>query len=303
LVIVEGNSKVLLIVTGCQKIRLIKGYFMNMFVAWRDSLSLFQPKNLKLFLLVTLKAMMDALKVWIKYFFWLPFIGPVLNFVLPRLVRESDLMIIAPILSILVALLWLVSVLLAARPSVAIKNCAYFRSYIWRMIYVLPIYLLVMYGRVLFQGLFVGIAPVLSVAVLGAVFATALVNYFASVYLVNYALFVLDSDGSIMQSVRSLLYAAKMTLYSYPFYFIFYFLVSLIKLGVSSVFYPIMAWYYSYFAIESVEAAQESIGLIAMHYTHTLLLALVTLFTYCFLTNAYVKKLHDQFTLYYGKNA
>ena len=172
------------------------------------------------------------------------------------------------------------------------------------MIYVLPVYLLVTYGlRILIQGLFAGIEPVLSPAVLGALVVTAMINYFASIYLVNYTLFVLDSDGSFIESLRSLLYASKMTLYNYPFYFIFYFVVSLIRLGISALFYQMTAWYYAYFAIESAQAAQESIGLIALQYTHMLIFALVTLFTYCFLTNAYVKRLHDQFTLYFGKNA
>jgi len=305
LVIVGRNSKVLLIVPGCQKISLIKGYFMNLFVAWQDSLTILQPKNLKLFLLVTLKAMGDTFKPWIKYFWWLLLI----EFAMPRLwltlygtTSFFSNMWLNMAATNFTSMLWFVSILLAARPSVAIKNCAYFRSYIWRIVYVLPISLLINMGTsflmysVFDQYINISLSP----TVVGAVLIMGIINWSVRIYVINYALFVLDSDASIKQVLKSLLYALKMVVYNYPFYIIVYIVHGLINAGKYLLFLQITKWYYSFVGMENM--ASGAIGLLVIRYSDMLVFAILIFFLYCFLTNFYIKKLHDQFTLYFGKN-
>jgi hypothetical protein len=273
---------------------------MNLLPAWRDSLTILQPKNLKLFFLVTLKTMVDTFKVWIKYFWWLL----ILQFVMPQVWLSlygttsffSNIWFKAAA-SIFVSMLWFVSILLAARPSVAFKNCAYFRSYIWRIIYIMPISVLMDMGTgYLMNTIFyphIGIPYGITPALLGAILVMGILNWSAKIYIINYALFVLDSDASIKQVVQSLLYALKMVAYNYPFYIIVYIVHGLLSIGNHLLFLQLTKLLWS---------ETDSIGMLVINYCNMLVFALLTFFLYCFLINFYIKKLHDQFTLYFGKN-
>lgn len=282
---------------------------MNLLPAWRDSLAIFQPKNFKLFFLVTLKTMVDTFKVWIKYFWWLmiieatkPFWSSILwdNY----LFNNPMLRLTVNLGMALITLLLTVSILLAARPSVGIKNCAYFRSYVWRIIYILPVSLLLGVGtEYLMNNVFypyIGIPSSISSAIIAAVVLMGIVNWSAKIYLINYTLFLLDSDASIKQVLKSLLYGFKMVAYNYPFYIIVYVVYTSINLANHLLFDQLSQWHYTF--IDGGESMSPSIGAYAIHYAALLIAALLGLFLYCFLINFYVKKLHDQFTLYFGKN-
>jgi len=316
LVIVGRNSKVLLIVLSCQKIRLFKGYFMNLMVAWRDSLTLFQPKNLKLFLLVTLKAMGDAGKVWLKYFWWVPVIvaisiGIMLYLMnIPNAARETSsaftvwMELLALKSKIPKEVLWFIpslqqviilTMVLSTRPSTAIKNCAYFRFYFWRL-WLMGLcfewsYFLLAKLNIAFQG------QIISWGFLIIGITLVAIGFLSTIYLLNYALFVFDGDGSVANFFRSLLYAAKMTLFNLPFYSTCIAFVVAMYVGMMQLLlylaqhYPEMQGFYT-------------VGWLQVLLPALMLLQLVMqLFAICFITNFYVKKLHDQFTLYYGKNA
>lgn len=283
---------------------------MNLFPAWRDSLTLFQPKNFKLFFLVTLKTMGDTFKVWIKYFWWLPLI----QLVMPRIwlslygttsfFSNPWLQVTA---SIFMGMLWFISILLAARPSVAIKNCAYFRSYIWRIIYILPISVLLDVGTEFLMSTvfysYIGVPREITPGIVTAIILAGIMSWSVKIYLIDYALFVLDTDGSVKQVCKSLFYAFKMVAYNYPFYIVVYIIDTSIKMAQYLLFRQITKWYYSAATgMASVSPEPDSIGLQVIRYGDILIIALLMLFLYCFLINFYIKKLHDQFTLYFGKN-
>lgn len=280
---------------------------MNLFVAWRDSLAILQPKNLKLFLLVTLKSMGDTFKVWIKYCSWLlllyavklaaqfyimatpavempNFLVKVINFLgsLPTAV-----FLFIPSLLLIIRM----SVLLAARPSTAIKNCAYFRAYFWRLLiisiayellYVLGFYVSVMNAPHADSSIALRQTYVAIVSMLG---------FLGSFYFINAALFYFDGDGSVRSFCKSWLYAAKMTLYNLPFYIIF--MVSNLILLMIPTYIYLYGMHYM---------MQYSWAVIVIASILMLIIGFLELFILCFLTNFYVKKLHDQFTLYFGKN-
>lgn len=281
---------------------------MNLFVAWRDSLSIFQPKNLKLFMLVTLKAMVDTFKVWIKYFWWLPVLFIVKTYLQYSMMQAAytgtltgflgtlwSLLasIPAPIYIILPSLMYVAraSLLLAARPSTAIKNCAYFRSYFFRALLVIALFQLMAIAGMVAGSYLIMRYPACASYSLLCGYSIGAIGFLFSYYVINYALFYLDSDGSMGIFLRSSVYAAKMTLYNLPFYGILTILNTIVGMSITSVFLYVA----KFFGGQSV---MLFIAPILM-----LIFALLELFSVCFLTNFYVKKLHDQFTLYYGKNA
>ena len=276
---------------------------MNLFPAWRDSLTILQPKSFKLFFLVTLKTVVDTFKVWIKYFWWLLIIQATKPWWWSALWNNYDLFnnpylrLTAIACVTCINILLIVSILLAARPSVALKNCAYFRSYIWRIIYILPISFLMDKGAgFLINTVFypyIGVPSALTPSVLLAIIMAGIVSWSVKIYVINYALFVLDTDGSIKQALKSLLYAFKIVAYNYPFYIIIYIVHGLIQVANHLFFLQIIKW---------LSPEPGSVGLQIISYGNMLVFALLTFFLYCFLTNFYIKKLHDQFTLYFGKN-
>src|SRR5260221_11998421 len=102
---------------------------MTLLQAWADSLSLLKLKNLKLFLLVTLKSIIDAYKLLLKYWWWL--IAIMIGcFVVPSFTTYPFMAGIYAhkVFDVLYQVLMFAAVV-ATRPSLEQKNCAYFRTY------------------------------------------------------------------------------------------------------------------------------------------------------------------------------
>lgn len=268
---------------------------MNLLPAWRDSLTILQPKNFKLFFLVTLKTMVDTFKVWIKYFWWLIVLPllPITLLLLNQSTRVEIFGLFANIRNAMPSLVYymmpslmdivLVTILLAARPSVALKNCAYFRSYFWRALLLMLVVRLPDMGSEMILGIY--IQTFLASPFLFRV--AAIIQMLCKVYAINYALFLLDSDGSIRSFFRSFMHTAKMVIFNLPFY-----LISVISF-LLLIFTNIMLAQWS---------AGDGIFSKAVIVIHVLIFLVLDFFKYCFYTNFYIKKLHDQFTLYFGKN-
>lgn len=268
---------------------------MNLFVAWRDSLSLLQPKNFKLFFLVTLKTMVDTFKVWIKYFWWL-IVLPLLPFTLLLLNESTRFEIFGVFSSIRNAIptpiyymmpslmdVVLVTILLAARPSVALKNCAYYRSYFWRALLLMLVVRLPDMGSEMILGMyfqtFIASPFLFRVA--------AIIQMLGRLYVINYALLLLDSDGSIKSFFRSWIHAAKMTVFNLPFYLI---------TVISFALLILINFWLAHWSAGYSRLSRSGISI------YVLIFLGLDFFKYCFYTNFYIKKLHDQFTLYFGKN-
>lgn len=278
---------------------------MNLFVAWRDSLTILQPKNLKLFLLVTLKSIVDTFKVWIKYFWLLPvlYVSWISLILYVRLVPSEGAMsffgtlnqylrFIPVYIYIFIppfALVCKGTLLLAARPSTALKNCAYFRSYFLRLLvafFVMGV-LNGLYGLVITMGL----RYVENTAAFIFNYGLMSIGFLLFLYLINYTLFFFDGDGSFRSFAKSFIYAAKMTIFNLPFYVVVTLVSAVLPVLLGSFMLSLIMPYLN-------QASAIGIMIFMMIFG-----ALQDLFTICLLTNFYVKKLHDQFTLYFGKNA
>jgi len=239
---------------------------MQLLQAWKDSLSLFNPKHLKLFLLVTLKSIIETYSRWFTYFWWLIGlygVAEIVRFTLPSPV------IVGIYYIVLLSLFF--SMYLIARPSVAKKDSHYFWQYS-------------SYGAA--GALLIGIAVALT---------KAWVAILAFVFLFDFmVLFYLDSDGSVSELVRSCRRAFKMFWYNLPFCFLSLpiLLIPLIGVGLflASIIF-VIAQYALGVTLYFREAVNFTIPLVYI----ALLGAL------CFTTNFYVKKIHEQFSLYFDE--
>ena len=225
---------------------------MTLVQAWVDSVSLLKPKHLKLFVLVTLKSIIDVYKIVAKYWWWL-FAIIIGCYVVPYVLTDSIAMYVhAERISQWSYQILLFATIVATRPSLFPKDCAYFRS---NMIYFLGVALPLVFFPYSFWP--VAISPF----------------YFFTL------LFFLDSEkklyrGMFNDLLVSVFNAIKMTIYNYP-------LLVIIGLGL---YMPIFCVYnYVLFA----------------PLLHNVIGAFLLPITVCTYANIYVKKLHDQFDLYF----
>ena len=230
---------------------------MTLIQAWGDSLSLLKLKHLKLFLLVTLKSIIDTYKVLLKYWWWLLVLSILCGIVFFKYgLRASWLAWNIQLWSYQILEF---ATLVAARPSLEQKNCAYFRRY---MVNFLPVALLLL---LLPKQIWpMGLSPIYSFTVL----------------------FFLDSSKTIEDFFISFFRAIKMFIYNLPLLIIIAFvplnlpLEVLRHINISSLLTPGITLFH-------ISAVLDII--------RTLYIPVYV----CLYTNIYIKKLHDQFDLYF----
>jgi hypothetical protein len=243
---------------------------MTLLQSWADSLTLLKPKNLQLFVMVTIKSIIEAYKLYFKYFWWLILAMPIFLFIAPDVAaawRNNDgnsLARYATLLGIAASLygLLFLAACFATRPSILQKDCAYFRTQFkkiilywlaWGMFRVLLMKYAVLFGKTAFY--------------LGN---TSL----CAPELIFFVLFFADSDGGLKNIFASFWNTLKMVIYNLPLIFLINFIFGLSLFLVSYFFNisPLM---------------QIIIGAFLMP------------IGVCTYANIYIKKLHDQFDLYF----
>ncbi len=249
---------------------------MTLLQSWADSLTLLKPKNLKLFLLVTFKAGIDTYKVLVKnwlYVFLLPFgccIVPYLvMLILPLLfVEHADIKHFSfkHLFDWIYQAVLLVS-LVASRPSLEQKDGVYFRRH---MIYFLPIVLLL-----------IGFPKSIWPTAASPLYFFAFLFFFDSPKRISFMIrSASDSDG-----LMSLFRAIKMIVYNLPLLIIVGFVLNL-PWHIVSHHVPM--------SLLSAGVTMRQIWIVS-----DIVAILLAPFIVCLYTNIYIKKLHDQFDLYF----
>lgn len=243
-----------------------KGGMMTLVQSWIDSLNLLKPKNFQLFAMVTLKSIIEAYKLLIKYFWWIvpTFILFVvalfftLTYLYPSyygsLKPTPDLTLAwfyMPVGFYVIYLLLFLAVCFITRPSIAKKDCSYLQA---------------QYKKIILYSF-----------ILAAFGASSLSAW--SIFLV---LFFLDSRGGPKNFLLSMWYALKMIIFNYP-------LLAIIGIMLNLPIWLINVVYiYKY---------NQMFMLPVMIYNGIAILLLPI--GICIYANIYIKKLHDQFDLYF----
>lgn len=228
---------------------------MTLVQAWIDSVQLLRPKNLKLFVLVTLNAILQAYKLLLKYWWWL------LIFAIGCGIAVIWMGNSAGWGFRLSEQLLLFATCLATRPSVAKKDCAYFRSHMFAFLYI-AVYLLVWPAH----G-----------------WPTAF-----SVYDIFLILFFLDSAGGPKNFFLSLWYALKMIIFNFPLLVAIGILFYMPTYLFEKIYYDVVLKYFAY--VDNL--------LVYKLMLEKIVATLVIPVGVCTYANIYIKKLHDQFDLY-----
>ena len=237
---------------------------MTLVQAWIDSLQLLKPKNFKLFVMVTLKSIVEAYKLLFKYFWWLIAIIIMLLFIAPDyfaslVMRDvSNIALYAQINGIaylLYSFLFL-AVCFITRPSIDKKDCKYLRS---------------QYRKFFLCWFFWFVSFTLS-AITGLLIPLFQLSAYSPLYIFM-VLFFADSEGSIKNMFVSMWQSLKMIVYNYPL---------LAIMGI--------CFYLPHFILSQYILISPLVKMLI-----GILLLPIGICTYA---NIYIKKLHDQFDLY-----
>lgn len=258
--------------------------------SWKESLSLFSPKNAKLFILVTIKTILQSYKLILKHLWWLLLLSTALDIVYARYFDIQSYFVLLPLFSWFLTIFFMYLII---RPSMKQKGFGYYKDYIKYFIYFILLtiitsllfYLLPLPIRFLItqffwphQFIFAYIYGLLITSIL-LLLPHNLVPLYVSPLLTFMILFMLDSDGKIMSFLRSIIRGIKMAFYNYPFCLILFALFTLVSFLVQLSIY----WL---FGPESM-------------FHSPLFSTLILPIPLSIWTNFYTKRLHDQFGLYY----
>ncbi len=286
---------------------------MKLIQAWKDSLKTLLPKNLKLFSLVTLKAIVECYKVLLRYWWWfILLLGAVTifkvwlwygvinrsSFVLTYGAKKflGVSILVWPDMALAVlSQLFIFIVCLATRPSVTKKDVNYFTSYLPYFCYVfillLPMGLPFFFRHCLLLKLFNSLAVFYAYWFIILLWLTA-----TSPVFIFFLLFLLDSDKRPKQFVLSFYRSFKMIIYNYPLCWLlvvgFYCIGYVVYYGMSLQM-PSIALQQS-----QTEAWSREIEMM-LESTIGFLKVLLSPIPICIFANIYIKKLHEQFDLYF----
>jgi len=266
-------------------------YFLR---SWKESLAVFLPKNAKLLFLVTLKSLLQSYKTIIIHAGWLLLLSTVLDIIYNTYFDYKSLFVLAPLLS------WFITIFafyLIARPSIKRKGWGYYKDY-WRhfiyfvllsiffwlipnVILVLSVWLIQTIARLYSTVFSILILPVVVLPILTSLLIpvsnTILIH--VSPLLTFAIFFLLDSKATIRDAGKSLLNAFKMCFYNYPFCLLLFMIFLLFSVALQWLIYTFLG----------------PTSFLLSPLLSTVLLPIPL----CFFNTFYVKRLHDQFDLYF----
>lgn len=202
---------------------------MYLITSWRESFTLLKPSNVKLLLLVSIKASIHTYALLLKYWWWLLVVIGIADILLvgQLLVEPTAIMYHVSVWWIyayffIKALLWFV-ICLSARSSIKNKNINYFAAYIGRFFWIswllgILIFCILGIAAALFLNLF-NFQPI-TVSFFG-------IRYALAYLIVIWNFFLLD-HGSPRYWLKAFINALYMIVLNFPFIIVSFILFNLI---------------------------------------------------------------------------
>jgi hypothetical protein len=275
---------------------------MTLVQSWIDSLTLLKPKNAQLFIMVTIKSIIEAYKIMFRYWWWL--IGLIVAwyilvacYILPIMLpaRTWVGVVLFSIIPFVLNQMLFLAICFVTRPSIMKKDWSYFGTqYRKTIIYclLLPVAIALIafslvptFAFLCFKNNIFGyllIVPTLMYLLLSAYFGWG-------VFLV---LFFADSSGGPKNFLFSVWNALKMIIFNLP-----------LLLVVGAFFYGFVGLFFQCM-IKVIALTVSDEAIFAQIFWVTQLIrkilgCLLLPISVCTYANIYIKKLHDQFDLYF----
>jgi hypothetical protein len=261
---------------------------MQLLTAWKESLALILPPQGALFFLVTVKTILRTYRTWLFYFGWLvvAFVVFDLFFLtchVPSFIFSGPFSLSTHVTAWLRLGMWyglLFTLYLTVRPSVLPKNISYFLSYSRHFVLFLLVALFYSWVNYLMVFVLYGCSPV------------HMYELGMSFILVFFTLFFLDSRGHLIDSFYAFIRAIKMIVYNLPLCFIVgtVFVLLLRALGGLELVLIRMVT-----QTTTLSADQQLVAELVERVIYLLVLPVPV----SLITNIYIKKVHEQFSLYF----
>lgn len=233
-----------------------------MSTSWKEAIGFLMPQNIKPFLLVTAKTIIDIYKSINKPLTsrgnWLVILVLVLLVGLTNLIKMFHLVVLSTIVLNGIHYIILFLFLLGMRPSVGIKDREYFYFYCMKYwyLFIATICFGILYEELLY------IIPLLLI------------------FYMLFLLFVFDSDGSASSLIAALRNSGKMIFYNLPIFLVLF--LVFVMMGIVVDF--LVGFALGYFGGLTIA---------------TLLYIIFTPIYVAFITNLYIKLVHSQSVLYF----
>lgn len=232
---------------------------MNIVQTWKESLALLKPQNLKPFLLVTVKTILDVYRTLNTPFttmgYWILGIGVVSLIVITNVVKFFNMFWLDEIMLNSMRYSCVFMFALAMRPSVGQKTVAYFSDYIKRFWYIWV-------GMIVCGLAYVYVIP------------------FTFMFSVLFLLAAFDTKGSVGELFFALRTAFMMLLYNAPLFALLYAVLSIVNIFI---------YYFIGFAL----------GFFGGLTLAALLYIVFVPIEVALITNLYIKCIHGQPSLYF----
>lgn len=247
---------------------------MTLIQSWMDSLQLLKPKNLQLFAMVTLKSIVEAYKLLFKYFWWL---------LIAQIMCYKFFSLTAIIIAIVLQKLLFFIVCTITRPSIAKKDLAYFQAQLYPLLYFIVFWL----------GL-IGIGYLFGESMIIPQQIGALPFFAWSIF---FTLFFLDSEKTPKSFFLAMWNALKMIAYSLPLVLCVYAFIWIFDVIVLWIIDSIIDLIFHVSAHLGLKWAVPILRFIIL--MRPIVESLLLPIGICTYANIYIKKLHDQFDLYF----
>lgn len=274
---------------------------MTLVQSWIDSLTLLKPKNAQLFIMVTIKSIIEAYKLLLAYWWWL--IGLIVVCYLLPIIFPMQMWVGAVLFSVVPFVLHqmlFLAICFVTRPSIMKKDWSYFG---------------IQYKKIIIYWLGLPILMVLLSAPLGAILTTFVLflNSISTYWLilpislywlllptylvwgVFLVLFFADSSGGPKNFLFSVWNALKMIIFSLPLLLVVGILFQFSVSFTSELMVRVIA------RVVSDESVLAQV-LWILFLIRNILAALLLPIGVCTYANIYIKKLHDQFDLYFPRS-
>ncbi|MDR3551039.1 MAG: hypothetical protein P4L31_06525 [Candidatus Babeliales bacterium] len=280
---------------------------MNILQSWSHCLTIFKPSSLKLFLLVTLKSIIETYKILFTRFWWAVLFFVVLVFVSCLNIRTQTPIWYTFFLLLLLRLIAMVVMTfllyLLIRPSVLKKNTEYIKGYGIHLLTLLLFFSVVILAIGLTGGIIAGLATAFvgdrsSLVPFNGQFLYVLLSVlitYVSIVMPFFYFFFLDSDGRFSSAWQSAKRACKMTLYTLPFIAVVYTFAHIIGYALQYALTILLGKLPPFIVIS---------GVYEIAYVQAILAILIVLsmpIMGCFWNNFYIKNIHENFDLYFKR--
>lgn len=252
---------------------------MQLLSAWKQSLLLFEPKNFKLFVLVTFKTMWEGVKILLSW--WWIFVllhYALLKFFPYSIVSEvKNKSLLIRYLNHFIVIISILLFCLAVRPSIKKKNLYYLKDYLLPLIIIIIAYDL-FYLIMSYMGKFA--------MLIGDIFFPAMLFF---------SFFLFDQKNIIKGTFYSFISAVKMVIYNLPLVLILSFIGALLRVLVkflkSSLFTQIKIIMGNASVVDSWQFWAVVCFFILLNY-------FLRYFVVCIYNNIYIKNIHQHPELY-----